>query len=64
MRTYKFLDVLDYIDLKLTGQFVTSADSVVGTWMTDNRDPRNVRYDRGLGKLGGLDIEKLPGIRR
>jgi xylulokinase len=62
--THKFLDVLDYIDFKLTGQFVTSADAVVGTWMTDNRDPRNVRYDGGLARLGGLDIEKLPAIRR
>lgn len=62
-RTHKFLDVLDFIDFKLTGQFVTSADAVVGTWMTDNRDPRNVRYDGNLARLGGLDIEKLPAIR-
>jgi xylulokinase len=63
-RTFKFLDVLDYVDLKLTGQFVTSADSAVGTWMTDNRDPRNVHYVAELAKLGGLEIEKLPAIRR
>jgi xylulokinase len=62
--TYKFLDVLDYIDFRLSGQFVTSADSAVGTWLTDNRDPGSVRYDSGLARLGGLDIEKQPAIRR
>lgn len=50
-QTYKFLDVLDYINFRLTGQFVTSADSVVSRWITDNRDPEHVKYDEGLLKL-------------
>ncbi len=63
-QTYKFLDVLDYIDLRLTGQFLTSTDSVVGTWMTDNRNPGSIHYDPQLVRWGEIDAEKLPNIRR
>ncbi len=63
-QTFKFLDVLDYLDFRLTGRFVTSADSVVARWVTDNRDPEHVTYDEGLIRLSGIDRDKFPDIVR
>jgi len=61
-RTYKFLNVLDYLNLRLTGRFCATQDSTVTSWVTDNRDPRHVRYDAGLIRLMGLAADKLPEI--
>ena len=61
-RTYKFLNVLDYMNLRLTGRFVASSDSIVTSWVTDNRNPDALRYDRGLIEMLGIDAEKLPEI--
>ena len=47
-RTHKFLNVLDYINLRLTGEFVASFDSIVTSWVTDNRNPDDIRYDDSL----------------
>ncbi len=63
-KTYKFLDPLGYLNLRLTGQFVTTSDSVVAYWVTDNRDPANIRYHNGLIKMAGVEREKYPEIRR
>ena len=38
-RTYKFLNVLDYLNLRLTGRFAATFDSILTSWVTDNRDP-------------------------
>ena len=38
-RTYKFLNVLDYLNLRLTGRFVATFDSILTSWVCDNRDP-------------------------
>jgi xylulokinase len=61
-RTYKFLNVLDYLNLRLTGEFVASFDSIVTSWVTDNRDPNEVRYHDGLVSTLGLERAKLPEI--
>jgi xylulokinase len=61
-RTYKFLNVLDYLNLRLTGRFVATFDSILTSWVTDNRDPNAVRYHDGLIATLGLDPTKLPGI--
>ena len=49
-RTYKFLNVLDYLNLRLTGRFVATFDSILTSWVTDNRDADDIRYDPGLVK--------------
>lgn len=36
--TYKFLNVLDYMNLCLSGRFVATPDSILTSWVTDNRD--------------------------
>mgnify|MGYP001765455319 CR=1 FL=1 len=61
-RTYKFLNVLDYLNLRLTGRFTATVDSILTSWVTDNRDPDNIRYDKGLVANSGIDCEKLPEI--
>ncbi len=61
-RTYKFLSVLDYLNLRLTGRFVATFDSILTSWVTDNRDPDALRYHAGLIAMLGLDPDKLPEI--
>ena len=61
-KTHKFLNVLDYMNLRLTGRFVATDDSILTSWVTDNRDPRQVRYHNGLIADLGLDAAKLPEI--
>ena len=61
-RTFKFLNVLDYLNLRLTGRFVATFDSILTSWVTDNRDADDVRYDAGLVKDCGIAADKLPEI--
>ena len=61
-RTFKFLNVLDYMNLRLTGRFCATPDSILTSWVTDNRDASAVRYDSRLIALLGIDADKLPQI--
>lgn len=61
-RTFKFLNVLDYMNQRLTGRFVATFDSILTSWVTDNRDPDDIRYDARLVRDGGIDADKLPEI--
>jgi xylulokinase len=61
-RTHRFLNVLDYLNLRLTGRFCTTQDSILTTWVTDNRDAANPRYDARLLAILGIAREKLPEI--
>jgi xylulokinase len=61
-QTYKFLNVLDYLNLRLTGHFVATFDSILTSWVTDNRDPDAVKYNAGLVSMLGIDLAKLPEI--
>jgi xylulokinase len=61
-RTHKFLNVLDYLNLRLTGRFVATHDSILTSWVTDNRDVDRVRYHPALVRGCGVDAEKLPEI--
>ena len=59
-RTYKFLNALDYMNLRLTGRFCTTPESMVPAWVTDNRDASDVRYHGKLIGMLGIEREKLP----
>jgi len=61
-RTHKFLNVIDYMNLRLTGRAAATSDSILTSWVTDNRDPANIRYDDGLVKMSGIEKGKLPDI--
>ena len=63
-KTYKFLECKDYLNLKFTGKFAASYDSIVLHWLTDNRDLQNIHYHDGLIKKTKIDREKLPELKR
>ena len=54
-RTYKFLNVLDFLNLRLTGRFAATFDSILTSWVTDNRDPDHIRYSPALLQDCGVD---------
>ncbi len=61
-KTYKFLNVLDYLVMRMTGRFVTTPDVIMTSWVTDNRDSSNVVYHPGLVQGSGIDTDKYPEI--
>jgi len=62
--THKFLEPKDYLNLRLTGLYAASWESITLHWVTDNRDIENIRYDERLLRYATLDREKLPDLRR
>ena len=63
-RTYKFLNVLDYLNFKLSGRFVATQDSILTSWVTDNRDVNAIRYDDRLIRASGIARDKFPDLVR
>jgi xylulokinase len=61
-KTYKFLTALDYMNLRLTGEFVATSDSILTSWVTDNRDSEHITYDDGLLKACGIAPDKFPEL--
>ena len=53
------LDVPEYLTMRASGRAVTAADTAVLRWCTDNRDPRNVRWDPALAATASIDLGKL-----
>src|SRR4051794_6998285 len=47
-RTATFLNVLDWINLRLTGRTVATVDSILTSWLTDNREATRIRYAPAL----------------
>ena len=45
---HKFVEPMDLLNLRLTGRCVASYDTIVGHWVTDNRDLSHVDYDAEL----------------
>lgn len=61
-KAYKILPSKDFFNLKLTGKFAASFDSMTLFWVSDVRDPHNIRYDDKLIAALGIDKEKLPDM--
>ncbi|CAG0950303.1 xylulokinase [Anaerolineales bacterium] len=61
-RTYKFLEPMDYINMKLTGKAAATQSTVFAYLLTDNRKLDQTDYDPWLLKMSGVDREKLPDI--
>ncbi len=61
-KTYKFLNVLDFLNLRLTGRYTATYDSILTSWVTDNRNPDGIHYDKGLIHSSGIDGDKFPEI--
>lgn len=60
--TEMYLEPKDWLNLRLTGVRAATYDSIVMTWVTDNRDPSNVTYDRDLLALAGIRREWMPDL--
>jgi len=63
-RAYKFLEPKDYLNLKLTGRFVATTDSIALHWVTDNRRIDEVHYDDQLLAQSSIPREKLPDLAK
>ncbi len=57
-----FLEPMDYLNFRLTGRAVASHDTIVGHWVTDNRNLDDVRYHDKLVDWIGIDRAKLPDL--
>lgn len=62
--TYKFLEPKDYLNLRFTGLYAASHESITLHWLTDNRDIHNIRYHDDLIRLSTVERDKLPELRR
>lgn len=62
-KTYKFLECVDYLNLKFTGKFAASTASIGLHWMTNTRNINNIRYDKSLIKRLKTDKNKLPELK-
>ncbi len=56
---HKFLEPKDYLNLRLTGRFASSCETLALHWLTDNRDIRRIDYHPTLLRLAGLRREQL-----
>lgn len=63
-RTHKFLNALDFLNLRLCGRLCATHDSILTAWVTDNRDLGRVRYDAQLVRRLGIERDKLPDLVR
>jgi len=61
-KTHMFLPSKDFLNMKLTGEFAATFDSIHLFWVTDIRDIHNIRYDERLINTFGIDREKLPPL--
>jgi len=61
---HKFMEPKDYLNLRLTGKFLATTDSIALHWVTNNRDIDNVHYDDQLLAQTTLPREKLPDLTR
>jgi xylulokinase len=59
---HKFLEPMDYLNLRLTGRFAASYDTITGHWLTDTSDLSLVHYVPELIELAGVDRAKLPDL--
>jgi xylulokinase len=58
-----YLEPVDYVSMRFTGEAVATPASMTGAWLTDNRRLDRLEYDDTLVKLAGVDASKLPPLR-
>ena len=58
-----YLEPVDYLSMRFTGDAVATHASMTGAWLTDNRDLTRLQYDDALVDLAGVDATKLPPLR-
>lgn len=63
-KTFKFLEPKDYLNLRLTGEFFASNESITLHWVTDNTNINDIHYDDELIKMSGISRDKLPDLKK
>jgi xylulokinase len=63
-KAHMFFDSKDYLNLRFTGKFAATFDSITLFWVTDNRDIHNIHYDNRLIDKLKIDREKLPPLMK
>ena len=61
-RTAKFLEPMDYLTARLSGELTANACTAFMMVLTDNRQLSAVQYDETLIEMSGIDREKLPDL--
>jgi xylulokinase len=61
-RTHKFLEPMDYINMKLTGRFTGTQNTVLPMLLCDNRRLDRTEYDPWLVKSSTIDPAKFPEL--
>jgi len=59
---HRFLEPMDYINLRLTGNFAASFGTIYPYWLSDNRNPNQIDYAPQLLAIAGIEREKLPDL--
>ena len=60
--TWRFLEPVDWLGLKLTGRAATTWATATLHWVTDTRDLACVHYSDTLIRMAGVDRAKLPEL--
>ncbi len=61
-RTYKFFEPMDYINMRLTGKFAATQNTIMPMMLVSNKRLDMLEYDPWLLKKGGIPREKLPDL--
>lgn len=61
--THKFLEPMDYLNMRLTGRMAASFGTMYPYWLTDIRDPNRIDYHPALLRLAGVERAKLPDLQ-
>jgi xylulokinase len=61
-RTYKFFEPMDYVNMRLTGKFAATQNTVLPMLVVDNRKLDRLDYDPWLVKMSTIEREKLPDL--
>jgi len=59
-RTARFLNVIDYVNFRLSGRMIAPPDSILTSWVTDNRVPGKTPLNQRLCDMIGIPIERFP----
>ena len=61
-QTHKFLEPMDFINLRLTGRAVATQSTILPMFLTDNRRTDVTAYDDWAVRTAGIDSTKLPEL--
>jgi xylulokinase len=61
-KTHKFLEPMDFLNLRLTGEFAASQHTMTPVMVMDLRQWGSLDYSDDLLKLGGVEKEKFPRL--